>query len=97
MKIIPPLEQIVQELRNAIPAGVRELPKDLEQTFKTILQQAFNRLDLVTREEFDAQVAVLQRTRQKLEHLEQSLARLESQKQTASDHPSPDQRSETTE
>lgn len=41
------------------------------------LQAALARLDLVTREEFDAQAAVLQRTRQKLEQLEQQLAALE--------------------
>lgn len=42
------------------------------------LQAALARLDLVTREEFDAQTAVLQRTRQKLEQLEQQLAALET-------------------
>ena len=42
------------------------------------LQAALARLDLVTREEFDAQTAVLLRTRQKLEALEQQLAQLES-------------------
>lgn len=43
------------------------------------LQAALARLNLVTRAEFDAQAAVLQRTRQKLEALEQQLADYESQ------------------
>ncbi|MFW1678270.1 accessory factor UbiK family protein [Pontibacter sp. JAM-7] len=45
---------------------------------RQILQSAFSRLDLVTREEFDAQKAVLQRTREKVDALEAQLAVLEA-------------------
>ncbi len=50
----------------------------MQQQIKTVLQSSFAKLDLVTREEFDAQAAVLQRTREKLEQLESVVAQLES-------------------
>jgi len=50
----------------------------MQQQIKTVLQSSFAKLDLVTREEFDAQAAVLQRTREKLEQLEAVVAELES-------------------
>ena len=50
----------------------------MQQQIKTVLQSSFAKLDLVTREEFDAQAAVLQRTREKLEQLEALVAELES-------------------
>jgi ubiquinone biosynthesis accessory factor UbiK len=50
---------------------------DLEKNLRSLLQSAFSRLDLVTREEFDVQREVLARTRAKLEALEAKLAELE--------------------
>jgi BMFP domain-containing protein YqiC len=50
----------------------------MQQQIKTVLQSSFAKLDLVTREEFDAQAAVLQRTREKLEQLEAMVTELES-------------------
>lgn len=64
------INELVQNLLEALPPGVSNIPKDLAQNFQTILQSAFTKLDLVTREEFDAQTKVLQRTREKLDHLE---------------------------
>jgi ubiquinone biosynthesis accessory factor UbiK len=50
---------------------------DLEKNLRALLQSAFSRLDLVTREEFDVQREVLARTRAKLQELEAKLAELE--------------------
>ena len=47
-------------LRGDVPQGLRE---DLQENFKSVLQTGLARLDLVTREEFDVQRAVLSRTR----------------------------------
>jgi BMFP domain-containing protein YqiC len=63
----------VKQLVDAIPSGVRSLPLELEKQFHQILHTTFVKMDLVTREEFDAQVRVLQRTREKLEALEKKL------------------------
>ena len=58
----------------------RAVGRDLEQNFKGVLQAQLARLDLVTREEFDVQSAVLKRTREKLTALEQRLDQLEGGK-----------------
>lgn len=67
-------QRLLDELQLQLPNAAQLLPK---RELDAALQAALARLDLVTREEFDAQAAVLQRTRQKLEALEQELARLE--------------------
>jgi len=54
--------------------------KDLEKNFRGMLSSAFARMDLVTREEYDVQVQVLARTREKLAALEKRLTELEARK-----------------
>lgn len=71
------LDDLAQRLAEAVPKNVRELGQDVERNFRSMLQSGFERMDLVTREEFDLQTAVLQRTREKLEALEARLAELE--------------------
>lgn len=53
--------------------------EDMQQSLNAIVQNVFARLDLVTREQFDAQLETLERTRAQLEHLEAELARLQQQ------------------
>lgn len=52
--------------------------KDIEKNMKAMMMAMFGRLDLITREEFDVQAQVLQRTREKLEALEKRFAEMES-------------------
>ncbi|WP_151671360.1 accessory factor UbiK family protein [Nitrincola schmidtii] len=61
--------------------GAKELPGQqvIQQQMQAVLQQALSRLDLVTREEFDTQKAVLLRTREKLEALERKIDAMEAQ------------------
>jgi ubiquinone biosynthesis accessory factor UbiK len=54
---------------------------DLEKNLRALLQSAFSRLDLVTREEFDVQREVLARTRARLAELEAKLLELEKRDQ----------------
>ena len=53
--------------------------KDIEKNMRALMTQGFSKLDLVTREEFDAQSQLLSRTRQKLDELEARVAALEAQ------------------
>lgn len=71
------IDDIANRLANAIPPSLNHLKEDMEKNFHAILQSALARLDLVTREEFEVQKAVLAKTRQKLELLEAKLADLE--------------------
>jgi BMFP domain-containing protein YqiC len=74
------LGDAVKRVQHAMPTGVREAQKDLEKNFHGILQNAFAKLDLITREEFDIQANVLARTRRKLETLEKHVAELENKR-----------------
>lgn len=68
------IEDIIKRLIAAIPSGLQQAKGELEKNFRIVLQAAFTKMDLVTREEFDAQVNVLKRTREKLDALEKKLA-----------------------
>lgn len=70
------LDELARRLSSLVPPGLREGREELQQNFKSVLQTGLGKLDLVTREEFDVQRAVLARTREKLEALERSLAEL---------------------
>ena len=72
------IDDLARRLAGSVPESVVALRRDLEQNFKGVLQGRLAKLDLVTREEFDVQAAVLRRTREKLAALEQRLADLES-------------------
>ena len=84
------LDDLARRLSNLVPPGLREGREELQQNFKSVLQAGLGKLDLVTREEFEVQRAVLARTREKLEALERDLARL-SDAIPAADSPKPQQ------
>ena len=71
------IEQLSKKLINTIPDNYDILRDEIEENFKSLLSTTFSKMDLVTREEFDIQVAVLARTRKKLEDLETILSSLE--------------------
>ena len=71
------LDELARQLAESVPQNLRVLGQDLERNFKSLLQSGLERMELVTREEFDLQRAVLDRTRAKLEGMEQRLADLE--------------------
>jgi BMFP domain-containing protein YqiC len=71
------LNDLSQKLCDALPASFLTLKADIEKNFRSILNSTFNKLDLVTREEFDAQTKVLARTRKKIESLETEIKLLE--------------------
>ena len=74
----PTLDELAKQLVDSVPGNLKSMGEDMERNFKSLLQSALGRMDLVTREEFDVQMAVLSRTREKLETLETRLAELES-------------------
>lgn len=66
-------DKLAKCLQDSVPPGMRDLYKDMEKNMHAVLQSFFSKLDLVTREEFDAQTNVLLKTRRKLEALEKIL------------------------
>jgi BMFP domain-containing protein YqiC len=72
------IEEIAKKLADSVPSlgGLRQ---EVETGFNAVLEDMLSRLNLVNREEFDVQTAVLAKTRQKLEQLEQTITALEQQ------------------
>ncbi len=77
------IDELARRLSSLVPAGLREGKEELQQNFKSVLQSGLGKLDLVTREEFDVQRAVLLRTRDKLNELQRAIDRIEAQLATA--------------
>jgi len=77
------LDDLARRLSALVPPGMREGREELQQSFKAVLQSGLTRLDLVTREEFEVQRAVLLRTREKLDALQRTVAELEAQQVSA--------------
>jgi BMFP domain-containing protein YqiC len=72
------LDKLARTLAESVPEGLRTAREDLEKNFTSALQSGIGKLDLVTREEFEVQEAVLARTRKKLEALETRLQEIEA-------------------
>ena len=81
------IDDLARRLSNLVPPGLKESQEELQQTFKSALQSGLGKLDLVTREEFDVQRAVLLRTREKLEKLERQVEDLEARLHAAGQSP----------
>ncbi len=71
------LENLARKLAESVPDALRSVRDDLETNFRSVLKTGIGKLDLVTREEFEVQEAVLARTREKLDSLEAQLEELE--------------------
>jgi BMFP domain-containing protein YqiC len=74
------LEELAKQITDAVPPGVKSMAEGAEAKVKQVLQAQLNRLDFVSREEFEVQSQVLLRTREKLEALEARIAVLEAAK-----------------
>lgn len=75
------IEKLARKLAESVPDGLRSVRDDLETNFRSVLKAGIGKLDLVTREEFEVQEAVLARTREKLDALEAKLEELEKTRQ----------------
>ncbi len=70
-------DDLAKKLGDAIPEKFKHFKEDTEKTFRNVLQSTMSKLDLISREEFDVQTAVLAKTRKKVETLEKQVAALE--------------------
>ena len=76
------IESLVEKVSRSLPTGGQALAEDLKKNLLVALNSALQRMDLVTREEFDVQTELLVRTRARLEVLEAKVAEMESGKTT---------------
>lgn len=75
------LDEISSKVASNLPKGLHALQDDLQYNLRSTINAALNKLNLVTREEFDVQQAVLARTRSKVEALESRVKELENRLQ----------------
>ena len=74
------IDDLARRLGELVPPGMKEARAELEQNMKSTLQAGLGKLDLVTREEFEVQRAVLLRTREKIDRLERTVQALEARR-----------------
>ena len=74
------LNDLAEKLSSAIPDGLKSLKSDMQSNMKSVLQSSFQQMNLVSREEFDVQAALLSRTLEKLNQLEKQIGELEKTK-----------------
>ena len=72
------LDELARRLAESVPPSMRAFARDLESNFKAVLQAQLAKLDLVSRNEFDVQAALLMRTQAALASLEQRLKDIEA-------------------
>jgi len=70
------VDELTRKLGDALPPGVAQLKDDIEGRFRSVLTGAFERMNLVGREEYEAQCAILEKTRAQLTELERRLDEL---------------------
>jgi len=76
--VLQKMQSIANEMQSKVSDAIKQTPaKDLEKNVRSLMTQGFQKMDLVTREEFDIQTQVLAKTRAKLEELEAKVAALE--------------------
>jgi BMFP domain-containing protein YqiC len=72
------LDELARRLAESVPESVRAFGRDLEGNFKAVLQAQLSKLDLISRQEFDVQAAILERTQAKLTAMEARLKEIEA-------------------
>ncbi|OYV26302.1 MAG: hypothetical protein B7Z82_07505 [Halothiobacillus sp. 20-54-6] len=87
MSLAHTIEELSQRIEQALPESLRQTKMEMDKTIRQAVMNAFQKMELVTRDEFDIQTQVLARTRAKLEALEQRVSVLEALKSTSSPRP----------
>jgi BMFP domain-containing protein YqiC len=72
------IDELARKLADSVPEPVRAFGRDIEGNFKAVLQAQLAKLNLVPRQEFDVQAALLQKTLSKLDQMEARLKEIES-------------------
>lgn len=72
------IDDVARQIRDALPEGLATAREDMDDILRASISAALSRMDLVSREEFDVQSAVLARTREKLDMLTERLQELEN-------------------
>ena len=72
------INRLSEKINDLLPPGLQQVKTDFDARLKSLLQQQLANYEMVSREEFDIQARVLERTREKLEVIEARLKELEA-------------------
>ena len=72
------INQLSDKISELLPPGLQQVKADFDSRVRQLLQQQLASLEMVSREEFEIQTRVLERTREKLESIEAKLKQLET-------------------
>ena len=72
------LDELAKRLAESVPESVKAFGRDIEGNFKAVLQAQLSKLELVSRQDFDVQAAILERTQARLAEMESRLKDLEA-------------------
>lgn len=78
-------DEMADKMASFLPPGVSELRDDFERNAKAVMQSTLSKMDLVSREDFDVQSALLQKSLKRLKELEERVAELEATAPTKAD------------
>ena len=70
------IDELTRKLGDSLPPGLVQKKEELESQFRAVLTAGFERMNLVSREEFDRKCLLLEETRARLEALETRLEKL---------------------
>ena len=70
------LDELAEKLSAVLPDGIKVMKRDIESNFRAVLESTFSKMNLVSREEFEVQAALLKRTQDKLKKLEHAVEEL---------------------
>jgi len=73
-------EELAKKICDKLPKGFSDAKSDMQATVKSVLQTTFDKLDLVTRKEFEVQIKLLNKCRERIKNLEDKLSELEKHK-----------------
>lgn len=71
------INKLAEKLSHSLPDGIKVLKDDFDNNFRALLESALREMNMVSREEFDVQSALLERTQRKLDELEKQLDELQ--------------------
>ena len=72
------IDELARRIADLMPESATRFQQEIEKNLKAGLKGVLQKMDLVTREEYDVQTAILERSREKLAQLEQRVAELEA-------------------
>ena len=69
----PKIKELIESITSLLPSNTEEIKDDFKDNLKILLNDYLRKINVVTREEFDTQTAVLKKTRSKLDEIEKKL------------------------